>query len=78
MAAACRSPGAPRGGGGVWTFAGLRLARQLAGRPSLLDLKRLELAKAIAKQPDLLLLDEIAGGLTEAECDDCFDILADQ
>jgi branched-chain amino acid transport system ATP-binding protein len=40
-----------------------------AGRLSLLDLKRLELAKALAQGPRLLLLDEIAGGLTEAECD---------
>jgi branched-chain amino acid transport system ATP-binding protein len=39
-----------------------------AGRLSLLDLKRLELAKALAVTPKLLLLDELAGGLTEAEC----------
>jgi branched-chain amino acid transport system ATP-binding protein len=40
-----------------------------AGRLGLLDMKQLELAKAVAIQPRLLLLDEIAGGLTEAECE---------
>lgn len=38
-----------------------------AGRLPLLDRKRLELAKAIATDPKLLLLDEVAGGLTEPE-----------
>ncbi len=47
----------------------------MAGQLSLLDLKRLELARAIAGRPDLLLLDEIAGGLTEAECDDLLALL---
>jgi branched-chain amino acid transport system ATP-binding protein len=36
---------------------------------TLLQRKRLELARALAIQPKLLLLDEIAGGLTEYECD---------
>ncbi|CAG1006827.1 MAG: ABC transporter ATP-binding protein [Rhizobiaceae bacterium] len=38
-----------------------------AGSLPLLDRKRLELARAIALKPRVLLLDEIAGGLTEAE-----------
>jgi branched-chain amino acid transport system ATP-binding protein len=46
-----------------------------AGQLSLLDLKRLELAKALAGKPSLLLLDEIAGGLTEAECGVLLDLL---
>ena len=46
-----------------------------AGQLTLLDLKRLELARAIAGRPSLLLLDEIAGGLTEAECNTLLEIL---
>ena len=45
----------------------LHLASTPARQLRLLDRKRLELARALATNPQLILLDEIAGGLTDKE-----------
>jgi branched-chain amino acid transport system ATP-binding protein len=47
-----------------------RLANQQASSLRLLDRKRLELARALAARPRVLLLDEIAGGLSDPETEE--------
>ena len=50
-------------------------ANVLAESLSLLERKRLELARALATEPKVLLLDEIAGGLTEHEMHSLMDTI---
>lgn len=53
----------------------LEKANADASTLTLLERKRLELARSLATHPKLLLLDEIAGGLTEPECKSLIDTI---
>jgi len=53
------------------------IANRRAETLGLIDRKRLELARAMATGPVLLLLDEIGGGLTDGEAGELVDIILD-
>lgn len=52
-----------------------RFSETLAGRLPLLVRKRHELARALAMRPKLLLIDEVAAGLTESEVSEFIDLV---
>ena len=60
----------------VLAFVGLADKRHRLGRIlTIADKKRLEVARALATEPSLLLLDEVMAGLTPAECRAAVDLL---
>lgn len=55
---------------------GLTSKKETLGKNlTIVDRKRLEIAKALATQPTLLLLDEVLAGLTPSEVDEAIDLV---
>ena len=60
----------------VMSFVGIsRLSNQLPANTTIADKKRLELARALATRPDMLLLDEVAAGLNPIETEEFIGII---
>ena len=55
----------------------LSIANRRADHVGLLDRKRLELARALATRPKILLLDEIGGGLTDGEASELVETIGE-
>lgn len=53
----------------------LEMRNSISGELSLLNRKRLEIGRAIATKPSLILLDEVAGGLTEIEAKQLLEVV---
>jgi branched-chain amino acid transport system ATP-binding protein len=67
---------ASRRAGEALEFTGLsRRAEEPAGRLTVAEQKRLELTRALATEPKLLLLDEVMAGLTAAEVHDAVQLV---
>lgn len=54
-----------------------RVAERAASELTIPDRKRLEVAKALALDPDVLLLDEVMAGLNATEVDEALELLRD-
>ncbi len=78
------APGAPRGAARrerarellAMTSLADKAGRE-AGKLNLIDKKRLELARALATGPRLILLDEVLGGLNSLEMDQALGLIAE-
>ena len=79
MGAFCRHSNmgnAMRSAQSILDFTGLADKRdQIAGSLTLADQKRIELARTIATEPDLILLDEVMAGLNPAETEEAIGLI---